>query len=285
VLKPNSLIWVVVGPLFFLNTVAAIVSGQAGVGTPETKKERLDARRLWDQVVTARGGRARLHSISNMVLTKDVKPTDVYTDISVFAFPNRFWQWSRFRVVKEGLFVTMANLDDGVFLVAGNTGLVTNQTGLDERKRANYRETYLIDGCSFLLETKWLQPTPVRIRRETVGREPLDVIETYFPDLQVYRNFRQDFYVDPESLEVKGVEQLDDKGKGYGYYSFVGSTNVEGIQVPKSFNIFRRASDVRKTSYTPLYFQFNVSLDEGLFKRIPAEKDGPDAWKALPQKK
>ena len=255
---------------------SSIVKGQVSSETAKANKDRIQARQLWDQLVKVRGGREKLHAMTNMLLIKGNKP-EQQQQIEFYVYPNRYWEWSKGKIVHEYNDVLMANLDRGVYLFDPQP--INAQKLQTVKGGANYRETWLIEVCSFVLETKWLQPIPVRVSRQVVGKEKLDVIETYFPDLEEYRNTRLDFYIDPESLVVRGVEQFDDKGNSWSYYSFDGHTEISGIVVPSQFRIFRRVADVKKGAYTPLTFQFNVDYDKELFDRPPSVKAGPDAWK------
>lgn len=245
--------------------------------TVESRKERIEAERVWEQMVKVRGGREKLYSISNMLLTKGYKEDSI--QIELFVYPNKYWEWSKEKALRDSLWITMANLDRGVFVVVEHESLVTNRQNLTETQRTNYREGYLMDACTFLLETKWLRPTPIRVKRKKLGKEQFDVIETHFTTLSEYRNWRVDFYIDPESLVVKGVEEYGGDEIAGSFISFEGYTTVDGIQVPQKFGTTFSVKDFSKMKYAPLNFRFNVKYDENLFEIPPSPKAGSGAWR------
>jgi len=257
---------------------AGAVRGQESSETVQSKKERIEAERVWEQMVKVRGGRDKLHSISNILLTKGINADSV--QIELYVYPNRYWEWSRNKALRDSLWITMANLDTGVFVVVEHETLVANRHKLSEAERTNYRESYLIAACRFLLETKWLRPTPIRVTRKKLGKEQVDVVETRFTTLSEYKNWRVDFYIDPESLVVKGVENYGDDEIAGRYTSFQGYTTVEGIDVPQKFGVSLSIKDFSKIYYSSLSFRFNVDYDKRLFETSPSMNAGPDAWKS-----
>lgn len=268
--------------------LVGIAGAQESPETPQTKKERIEAERLWEQMVKVKGGREKLHSISNMMLTKGSNPDSIQMEF--YVYPNKYWEWSKGRIVHDYLDVMTVNLDVGVILFSNpvligsssQEGWVTNKKLTTELERANYREGYLMNSCRFLLETKWLKPTPIRVRQEIVNKERLDVVETRFSTLRVYPDSREDYYVDPESLIVRAIAHYS-KGVLIRYYLFDRYTIVNGIQVPGKYGVVYTVDDFKKASFTPLTFRFNVDYDEKLFERPPSVEAGPDAWKPKPK--
>jgi hypothetical protein len=251
--------------------------GQESPEAAQAKKERIEAERLWEQMVKVKGGREKLHSISNMMLTKGNNPDGIQMEF--YVFPNKYWEWSKDQGLHNLMFVTMANLDQGLFLVAGHNGLATDLKNLSEKERADYRETYLIEACTFLLETRWLKPTPIRVTQEIVNKERLDVVETRFSTLEYYRGWGLDFYIDPETLVVRGVRDYSIPWGRGGYWAFDNYSAINGIQVPQTANRFLSMKDVKKLNCCIQTYQFNVEYDEKLFERQPSAEAGPDAWK------
>lgn len=246
----------------------------------ENSKERVEAVRYWEELVKARGGREKLRSIKNVLLTKGKDFPKVQSEF--YVYPNRFWKWSQGKIVYDYLDVTMANVDSGVFLIA-------NREGLKERKQfapvvggANYRDGWLTDACIFFLETRWLKPTPLRVNRKNIGKDRLDVLETILPDLVTLKNWRLDYYIEPETLIVRGAALYPKPGDIPEYYSFSEYVPVDGVMVPKAFVVLLGISEPKKSSLIPLTFQFNVDYDEKLFEQAPSVDAGPNAWKRKP---
>ena len=243
-----------------------------------TAKEKAEAEHVWEQLIIAKGGRNRLHAITNMMLTKGNKPPNV--QIEFYVYPNRFWEWSKGKIVHEYKDVSMANLDRGVYLFDPqpiNADRVQPVNG-----GANYRETWLGDASLFLLETKWLQPTPMRVRSVSDGKKRWDVVETVFASLTKYNDWGIDYYIDPETLEIQMAAECDAKGEPYTLWIFDGQKEVAGINVPATATAVSGRTNLKKLPKKPfsgLTFQFNIEYDEKLFERPPSVAEGPDAWR------
>ena len=61
--------------------------------------------------------------------------------------------------------------------------------------------------AKYLLETKWLQPIPVRVTRQKLGRTTVDAVEPRLPD----SDWGIMYYVDTETLLAKGVATITRK--------------------------------------------------------------------------
>lgn len=61
--KINSAAFILVLIIF----AAHLVSGQTTTETPSAEKERIEAERAWEQLIEMKGGREKLHSITNML--------------------------------------------------------------------------------------------------------------------------------------------------------------------------------------------------------------------------
>ncbi len=168
---------IIISIICFLSSVT--IYAQVASAKAESK-ERLEAERQWEQMVEAKGGREKLNSVTNMMLTKGKAPNN---QIEFYVFPNRYWEWSKGKIVHEYTSASMANLDLGVYLSADESGLTNSEKFAPISGGLNYSESWLMEACAFMLENQWLKPTPIKVTRETVGKERLDVVDTVFPNL------------------------------------------------------------------------------------------------------
>lgn len=258
-----------------LGVLAVCAVGQA------TSREKLEADRLWEQIVEIRGGRKKLHSINNLLLTKGADVPNVQTEF--YVYPDRYWEWSKGQIVQPYSFVMTANLEQGWYLTANETGIIRERRFAAGGGGANFSEDWLTDACIFLLETKWLKPAPLRVTRQTVGKERFDVLQTSFPDLVSLKGWLLNYYIEPESLVVRGAALYSSKSDRVpSFHVFDGYTVVDGISVPRTYSVVSRIETPKKSTFVPLLFRFNVRYDEKLFERPPSVSAGPDAWKAAP---
>lgn len=262
-------VWVMM--VFFIANLPAQTTVNDRPAATESEQRR--AEKLWEQIIEAKGGREKLHSVTNMVLTKGNSPDNlgVYFDV----FPYKSWTWRKGPPTPKVIWIDMVNLDYGVYLTAGNEGLLRNDRVSKERHDMIVRET-IGHACVYLLETKWLQPKPVRVERKKIDKELLDVVETQLSDPAIGIEERMDFAVEPETLLVRWVVEYY-QGKPLSYYYFDGYTTVDGIQVPLRYGDLW--SFTERKYFMPLKFDFNVDYNKQLFEKPPTVEAGSDAWK------
>ena len=260
--------------LLALSVMGIAAQGKAEQG--QADRERREAERTWEQMVKVKGGRERLHSITNMLLTLGDKPRD--TRIELYVYPSKSWSWTQAPPAPDVISVDMVNLEHGVYIVAANTGLYNPVNVTDEHRR-DIRQEMLERACAYLLETKWLQPVPLRVMRQRIGKENLDVVETRLRDADSGLDERMDFVIEPESLLVRRVVVYY-KGKPVFYYCFDDYTIVDGIQMPRRTGktTYRFWNEQCRYPYA-LKAQFNVEYNKTIFERPPSVAAGPEAWK------
>lgn len=263
---------VVIFWLFVLSAIG-IVSSTA---QPQADKERREAERTWEQMVEIKGGRERLHAITNTLLTSGYKPNDMGVKLNVY--PSKTWFWRTGLPVPKFAVVDVENSDVGISFNDNDTE-PPSAVKMSGRDRQSSRWEMLAEAAAYLLETKWLQPVPLRVTRQRVGGKLMDVVETRLRDAESGMDERMDFVVEPESLLVHRVVRYY-KGKPLSFYCFADYAAVDGIQMP------RRTGDIdyqlwdKECRYPyPLKTQFNVDHDPRLFERAPSAEAGAEAWK------
>ena len=244
-----------------------------------TEKERVEAEKLWEQIIEAKGGRKKLHSISNILITKGDKPDNLGVFFEVF--PNKSWRWTKGPPIPNNVWVSMTNLDYGVSLVASNEGLISNDKVTKERHNLIVREN-LRNACIYLLETKWCQPKPLRVTRLTINNKKFDVIETRIENKETDYLDRIDFAIEPESLVIIRVFDYGgkiDRKEPLGVTCFDNYGTFDGVQMPQASyeRIFDKLTD--KCYFQPLSVKTDVEYDKNLFERPPSVEAGSDAWK------
>lgn len=264
--------------LFILSATG--VAAQSTTAQTQTGKEQREAERLWEQMVKVKGGRERLHAITNTLFTLGDKPKDIGVKLSVY--PTKQWFWRTGPPVPDFVAVSMVNLDLDVSLGARSGGL-PNADEVTEETRRNIRQEMLQEACAYLLETKWLQPKPLRITRQRVSGKLMDVLETRVRDVESGLDERMDFYIEPESLLAHRVV-LFYKGKPNSYYCFADYAMTDGISMPRQAGsqVYRPElwNKPRLCGLSSLSARFNVEYDPHIFERPPSVEAGADAWRA-----
>jgi hypothetical protein len=247
-----------------------LISTGAGVcqtrGQHEIGAERQEARRFWDAVVKAKGGRERLESVQNLLVqyTRKQQPTL----IQLFAFPDKYWEWSYgppFPEVAMGFYKGEA----GLYYSISDTG-VQPVTNSDPQGWMDKGSVVL------LLETRWVKPEPVKVTRQRRGGQLVDVIETKVGDERI------DFTVDIESLLVLNVSRYskDYKHGTEPWWSeyFSDYVNIDGIQMP-----LKEALDNTHVglahNWLDMRCRINVVYDPDFFDAPPQLSAGTEAWR------
>ena len=234
---------------------------------------------LWEQIIEAKGGREKLHSVTNMLVTKGSTPDNIGVFFEVF--PNKSWSWTKGPPSPKVVWVDMVNLDYGVYLVASNDGLLSNDK-LSKERNALIKSEKMRHACIYLLETKWCHPEPIRVTRLAINNKKLDVVETRIKDEETGYVDRIDFAIEPESLVVFRVYEYGgkiDRKEPLGVVCFDNYQVVDGIQMPQASyeRIFDKLTD--KCYFRPLSVKINVEYDKNLFERPPTVDAGSDDWK------
>src|SRR5258706_5412523 len=243
--------------------------------TPQT-----EARRIWEQSVSAKGGRERLQSVQNVAISTignytngSGKSNTVRTE-AFFAFPNKIWRWMDYRPDVLGLTVETYNFDTGVKYIINSD----NHPPIPQAVRPTEKSTGHSHGLlSYFLETKWLKPELVSASTGRMGRRTVDVVHTMvrddvegFAPETTYIDFafdhgthlpiRVSYYHTREGKEVFDlVENLSEY------------MEVKGIKVPR-----RREID---GSVEKIDVQINVEYNKDLFERPPSVAAGTGAWR------
>jgi len=254
--------------------IALAISGVCQTREDKTQgADREQARRFWDAVIRAKGGRERLHQVNNLLVSnfrpeKRDKVFGEIGDIHLFVFPNKSWLWSYAGPFPSPL-IDLYTGDNRRYYGTDSEGTEV-VTGGDPQR---YMEE---ESIIWLLETKWFRPEPVRVTRQHFGKQRVDVIETTFD------GERFDFAVDieSESLMVVRISEYgklsEHKTKPMFEQEFKDFVAIDGIQMPQSVALF----DEGKTgTWHNLQFRFNVDYDPHLFDGPQPISAGRDAWR------
>ena len=232
---------------------------------------------LWEQAIAAKGGRKRLYAVRNLLERHERN-----SYVALFVFPDKVWQWSDVRPTPLGLAIEMQNLGKGLsYKVEEDMSDPPRNLGENSAKEVLWPLYYA--QLYYLLETQWIKPLPVKVYSGSIGRRPVDVVQTIVHFQKAPRandrGDRVDFHLDKQShllLEV-AFPSDDSVGTNYGrgtyYVTFADYANVDGIQMPRRVGYLAEKPDASAS------VQVNVQYDPEIFEHPPSLKRGPDAWK------
>jgi hypothetical protein len=250
--------------LLFIILLPAAVSAQAGQDSQDTRR----AEALWEQAVAAKGGREQLQKVDSLLLwyrdtTRNflggvVHRGDVET---LYVFPDKMWSWDdglpppfsltvRWVDVSRNRRCTLYKGADAPVCGAARNVRSLGDEGL-------VRAQYL-----YLLETRWVKPTPVGVSGGHIGLKKVDVLRTRF------REMRIDYYLDRKThLPARVTVLFEKSGRELESLDFSEYAVVGGVMMPG------------KQERGHINFQINPPYDESVFTRPPTLEAGPHAWR------
>lgn len=275
--------------------VAVLLAASVGVSSTAGQHQRADAEALWSQAVAAKGGRAKLETVRNLVVTWTAKPArPARPEVSsrariigqrLYVFPGRFWEFTDARPSILGVSQRIYDLEraDGWGPVASP---IRGQ-GFDDGFRYHMLEGQLL----YLLETAFMKPVPTGARSDTLDRAAVDVVEVTVPPTMPFgypSEVRAEYYLDREThLPLRLVlhytvrhdpaSRLPPRDYAIEVRYRIGQyIDVDGLQMPT-------VAVLEGPDYTTSY-RINVDYDERAFTEPPPnirqhpELAVPDRW-------
>jgi hypothetical protein len=230
-----------------------------------------DARRaeaLWEQAVAAKGGRGRLYEVGSLLISyRDTARNFLGVVVhrgdfeALHVFPDRIWTWDDALPPPFKLTVGWLDLGRNRRCVLYE-GAAAPACAAAERPGPPADEGLVQTQYLYLLETRWVKPTPVGVGAGRVGLKKVDVLHARFRDRRI------DYFLDRETrlpLRVsvfRGTGARATLSLDFSEYASVGGVMLPGRQGRGRID-----------------FQINPPYDESVFTRPPSLEAGPHAWR------
>ena len=249
-------------------SLAVIVAlGQHGLvkGFQPSQHNRQEAQKLWDTAITAKGGLDRLHQVNSLLIWYEETTRNVLGMVvhrghveRLYVFPGKVWAWDDglpppFRL-SVGFLNLEKNLSCRVYVdsMSPTCGNAPKSGSGEEIAEAQYL---------YLMETKWIKPTPIRVGKETIGFKTLDVLEAQLADKRIVYFLNRRTHL-PQRVDVyHGASKRARVSLEFSNY-----VTVDGIQMPS------------KQKRGRINFLMNPPYDEAVFSHAPSISAGPKAW-------
>jgi hypothetical protein len=226
------------------------------------------AEELWEQAVAAKGGREQLYKVNSLLISyRDTVRNFLGVVVhrgdfeALHVFPDRTWTWDG--ALPPPFTLSVSSLD-----VSRNRrcriseGAPTPTCGAAEHPALPADEGLVQVQYLYLLETRWVKPTPVGVTEERIGLKKVDVLHARF------REKRIDYFLDRKThlpLRVSvfhGRSERATLSYNFSEYAIIGGVMMPGKQMSGHIN-----------------FQINPPYDESVFTRPPSLEAGPHAWR------
>lgn len=235
---------------------------------------RAEAERLWEQAIAAKGGRERLYSISNLQLSVRDRQWWGFKRVpyeleSLYVFPHKSWEWMDQTGTIFGFSISMHNYDQDIHWAYLDHGKGASVVPSHDNQIYKGAMGIIINAqLDYLMETRWVKPIPVSVKRGRVGWHAVDIVRTVVKEYPKEEEMVS-FALDRKShLPRQVIYHTVSFGEEYsGGPSLSDYTAINGIQMPGKVGRDR-------TTY-----QFNVDYNQRIFEQPPSREAGINAWK------
>ena len=244
--------------------------------TVAAEQRAAEAKVLWEQALAAKGGRKRLYSVKNMVISSSSEyrthrgRRNNMRREELLVFPDRVWKWEDYRPDVFGLRIDMINYETLIRYV-----VTPDSKKEDEIRRISgqprWEDSGLINSqVVYFMETRWIKPTPTAVRRGEVKKQQVSIVQTQVEGKRV------DFALDPKThLPIKVTFFYEPSGglEGGSFSVYLSDyIEVAGVKVPQS--LIAEDNSVFNSK-----IQINVEYDERIFVTPTTVEAGPGAWR------
>jgi hypothetical protein len=216
-----------------------------------------DPQEAWEQAVKAKGGHDRLHRVHSLAIY--MKPAQVNLAGPptnwLCVFPGRYFEFEGHPMSQHATVV-----DEPADRVATD---VTGEPRGSRRLTPAEHDRLALNQIVFLLESAWLQPRPVEVRRNVLVVEAAG---------RTYRLFLNGAGL-PERIVSPPVP--GQKPKIQYEYKLQRYRDFQGVMLPA-----RVASAGRLHEWTwDVDYEIDAKYNPKLFERTPNLADGPEPWR------
>ena len=245
----------------------SLLFGAASLAGQQPTNNEEAAQRLWEQMITAKGGRERLldvHAMLERVVSwrrsQNLKDGKSRID-TLYGLPDRYWQWDDAGIF--GFHLTVGSFTDHIFYLRRY-----DQTYKDvEPENGAILRGLRLAQLVYLNESAWLKPKPTGVLTGKDLPHDVDIVQTMADGL------RADFYLDrrthlPTAIvdHYPGMVSNDPSG---GYKYELGRYElIDGIHAPTVVDGVRHE------------VLFNPSYREDVFSTPAFAEEGPEGWKS-----
>ncbi len=258
------------------------LSAAGGSGAQEDRQKAVT---LWEQAIGAKGGRDRLAGIRSVAILEKAgfkRPTLPEmavgrVDQIVCELPDAWWEFLDYRPGQMGYSVRVVNARTGLGW-ASQGGPASPLRRPDTHTAFRLRQLQYV----YFLETRWVQPTPLRASRVQHGSKSADRVETEIEgDLVVFdldTNTHLPVRIETvHKITLKPPRPGMSPGEQKYVYELDGYHEVAGIQVPGRVTISGDPAEAR--------VEINPDYDPLIFTRPPPADTTIDSWRKQADRK
>ncbi|MGH9949778.1 MAG: hypothetical protein ACRD6X_21630 [Pyrinomonadaceae bacterium] len=258
------------------------IPGQNSTDNVTSDSRKLEAERVWELAVDAKGGRKKMYKVENLLISSISEfqlgsNKYINRDLKLYVFPNKTWSIEDYRPSVFGLTMRMYNWETGMKYIFDPRGKSSSTAVLKPIEQIDVDRSKNSDGkvlwtglVIYLLESKWWKPIPEVLTTGKINSQKVDIIQTslngkrvdFFLDQQNHLPIRVNFHNFNKILKTTEINAV----------SITDYVDIEGIQMPTKEIIIGEGN-------VSLAYQFNVDFDESIFLIPPSFEEGSQSWK------
>ena len=226
-----------------------------------------DAKALWEQAITAKGGREQLYSVNSLLLSyretvRNFLGIVVHRGIveTLYVFPDKLWGWDDGLPPPFHVSILSVDLERNVRCSVSGSGTplcgAAKQRGSLSGSEGLLQAQYL-----YLMETRWVRPIPVEV---TKSESKFDVLHTRLGDKRIDYSLDRKTHLPMRVAVYNGSSDKPTLTVEFSNYVRIGEIQMPGTQ-----------------KRTRISFQINPAYDESIFTRPPSIAAGPHAWQRV----
>jgi hypothetical protein len=239
-----------------------------------TEGTEAQARQLWEQAITAKGGRERLRRITSLYVARIQPGND--RDYEFHVFPDYSFNYT-YGGYREDTAITIFNHKRAVTWWLPPRGHQAQAMPL--QRGGDDPSDNIIAQFLYLMVTNWLNPIPLRARKEWVGLKRVDVIEVDA------KGWRVDYYLDPKThLPFQVVSPYGEMSRAKGEMEQVVRLDnyalLDGVMMPRKASYSYAYRNARRKWTEQVSFEINPPYDSQFFEKPPTNRTLPESWRA-----
>jgi hypothetical protein len=301
--------------LFIINFVAVNLGQDGKIADEESKKE---AERLWELAIEAKGGRERLESVSNMVVSGEnplyllgfrVRRNRQPKFATLYVFPNKYWEWNDNRPSIFGLSVSMRDYEnDKTYVFGDNPEAFSAPCQPDTEKNGpqvfldtclhsiikqkdgrawGQKQMLFVPQVITFMETKWIKPIPVKASKGYLKKKWVEIIE---PNEKKKRKKLVDI-IQTKVLDGRVDFVLDAQthlpiriGFFMRWYANSANDNDEQVNTDEVYWVseidkYTEVDGIQVPYSKGVDIQIDVDYDKTIFSTPTKIEDGSEAWR------
>lgn len=240
----------------------------------ESESSQSEAKQLWEKTIAAKGGREHLRNITCLYV-KRIQP-EGDRDYQFFVFPDFSFNYTYGGRLEDS---AMEVYNHGKAITWWLPSTTNVAQAIPRERKGDDPSSNIIAQFLYLMVTNWMDPKPLRVRKERLGLKRLDVIEVDANGWPV------DYYLDPKTLlpiqVVSAYGQMShEKGEKEQVVKLEDYAPVDGVMMPRKLSYSYTYANARRRWTENVSYELNPAYDSQFFEHPPTPRTLPDSWRA-----